>query len=67
MHKLCLPMKGTSLGNLALNTALASNLSEVIVITNFLLDFGRWTEGKDTSSFLSERILGAIIFLAPRD
>ncbi|GAA3321308.1 xanthine dehydrogenase accessory protein PucB [Ectobacillus funiculus] len=35
MHKLCLPMKGTSLGNLALNTALASNLSEVIVITNF--------------------------------
>lgn len=35
MHKLCLPLQGTLLGNLALDTALASNLSEVIVITNF--------------------------------
>ena len=35
IHKLCLPLQGTLLGILALNTALASNLSEVIVITNF--------------------------------
>lgn len=44
IHKLCLPMQGTLLGNLALNTAFASNLSEVIVITNFtpwLLDAGQ--------------------------
>lgn len=52
MHKLCLPMQGTLLGNLALNTALASNLNEVIVITNFtswLLESGQ-KEGVHTLS-----------------
>jgi len=52
IHKLCLPLQGTLLGILALNTALASNLSEVIVITNFnswLLDEGQ-KEGVHTLS-----------------
>ncbi len=34
MHKLCLPIQNTPLGSIALNTALASNLSDVIVIAN---------------------------------
>ncbi|OXB98660.1 MULTISPECIES: xanthine dehydrogenase accessory protein PucB [Bacillus] len=34
IHKLCLPMGNTLLGNIALNTSLSSNLSDVIIVSN---------------------------------
>ncbi|MEK5251417.1 xanthine dehydrogenase accessory protein PucB [Bacillus sp. FSL R9-9530] len=34
MHKLCLPIRSTLLGNMALSTSLASNLSDVIIVSN---------------------------------
>ncbi|MEA1012565.1 xanthine dehydrogenase accessory protein PucB [Bacillus cereus] len=34
IHKLCLPIRNTLLGNIALNTSLSSNLSDVIIVSN---------------------------------
>src|SRR5581483_2951909 len=34
IHKLCLPVQQTLLGNLALHAALASQLSEIIIVAN---------------------------------
>lgn len=34
IHKLCLPIRNTSLGSIALNTSLTSNLSDIVIVSN---------------------------------